>query len=109
MVGNCYKISCNRSKISNRQSYKTSKKWCKTHYSDICQLYKTKIEVMNVKRIFGSLLTVLGIIGLIYAAYVFATTGGETRDIKALAIYGILGVIFFFAGISLVRNTKDES
>ncbi|HMK07266.1 MAG TPA: hypothetical protein VK476_07030 [Flavobacterium sp.] len=64
---------------------------------------------MNVKRIFGSLLTVLGIIGLIYAAYVFANTGGETRDVKSLIIYGGLGVVFFFAGIGLVRNTRDES
>jgi len=64
---------------------------------------------MNIKRIFGSLLTILGIIGLIYAAYVFTNTGGQTRDIKALIIYGILGIIFFISGISLVRNTKDES
>jgi len=64
---------------------------------------------MNIKRIFGSLLTLLGIIGLLYAAYVFANTGGETRDMKSLAIYGILGIIFFISGISLVRNTKDES
>ena len=64
---------------------------------------------MNVKRIFGTLLTILGIIGLIYAAYVFANTGGETRDIKSLAIYGILGIVFFLSGISLVRNTKDEA
>lgn len=64
---------------------------------------------MNVKRIFGTLLTLLGIIGLIYAAYVFATTGGQMRDIKSLLIYGILGVIFFLSGISLIRNTKDEA
>ena len=64
---------------------------------------------MNVKRIFGTLLTLHGIIGLIYAAYVFATTGGQMRDVKSLIIYGILGVIFFLSGISLIRNTKDEA
>jgi uncharacterized membrane protein len=64
---------------------------------------------MNLKRMFGAILTLLGIIGLIYAAYVFANTGGETRDVKALAIYGILGLIFFISGIGLVRATKDES
>ena len=64
---------------------------------------------MNVKRIFGTLLTLLGIIGLIYAAYVFATTSGQMRDVKSLIIYGILGVIFFLSGISLIRNTKDEA
>lgn len=64
---------------------------------------------MNIKRIFGSLLTLLGIISLIYAAYVFMNTGGQTRDIKALAIYGILGLIFFISGINLIRATKDEA
>lgn len=64
---------------------------------------------MNVKRIFGSLLTVLGIISLLYAAYMFMNTSGGVQDVKALSIYGILGIIFFIAGISLVRTTKDES
>jgi uncharacterized membrane protein len=64
---------------------------------------------MNIKRIFGSLLTILGIAGLIYAAILFVNTTGGTRNIKSLAIYGILGLIFFIAGIGLVRNTKDES
>jgi len=64
---------------------------------------------MNVKRIFGSILTILGIIGLIYAAYVFANTGGQMRDVKSVIIYGILGIVFFLSGISLVRNTKDEA
>jgi hypothetical protein len=64
---------------------------------------------MNVKRIFGALLTILGIGGLIYAAVVFASTTDGTRDVKSLIIFGILGLIFFISGISLVRTTKDES
>lgn len=64
---------------------------------------------MNVKRVFGAVLTVLGVAGLIYSAVVFASTSGETRDIKSLLIFGILGLIFFIAGIGLVRTTKDES
>jgi hypothetical protein len=64
---------------------------------------------MNLKRIFGALLTALGIGGLIYTAVIFADTSGETRDIKSLIIYGVLGIIFFVSGISLVRTTKDES
>ncbi|MCK9399737.1 MAG: hypothetical protein M0Q51_07035 [Bacteroidales bacterium] len=64
---------------------------------------------MNVKRIFGVLLTVLGIGGLIYAAVLFVNLSGGTRDIKALVIFGILGIIFFIAGIGLIRTTKDES
>ena len=64
---------------------------------------------MNLKRIFGTILTVLGTGGLIYTAILFANTSGNNQDIKALIIYGILGFVFFFAGISLVRTTKDEA
>jgi hypothetical protein len=64
---------------------------------------------MNLKRIFGALLTLLGIGGLIYTAILFINTSGGTRDIKALLIFGILGIIFFASGIGLVRTTKDES
>ncbi|MXV49582.1 hypothetical protein GS399_01245 [Pedobacter sp. HMF7647] len=59
---------------------------------------------MNVKRIFGTILTILGIVGLIYAAVGFVQGTGEA---KALIVYAILGIIFFFAGIGLVRNTQD--
>ena len=64
---------------------------------------------MNVKRIFGTILTILGIVGLIYTAVVFANTGGGERDIKVLIIYGVLGIIFFVSGISLIKTTKDEA
>ena len=64
---------------------------------------------MNIKRIFGALLTLLGIAGLIYAAVLFTNSTGSTRNIKSLVIYGLLGLVFFIAGISLVRTTKDES
>ena len=64
---------------------------------------------MNLKRIFGTILTLLGIGGLIYTAVLFAETAGATADVKSLIIYGILGLIFFTSGISLVRTTKDES
>ena len=64
---------------------------------------------MNLKRIFGALLTALGIGGLIYTAIVFSSTSGGTGDVKELIIYGILGIVFFVSGISLVRTTKDES
>lgn len=64
---------------------------------------------MNIKRFFGALLTALGIGGLIYDAVIFTNTEGSEKDIKTLVIYGILGIVFFTAGISLVRATKDES
>jgi len=64
---------------------------------------------MNLKRIFGALLTLLGIGGLIYAAVLFIITTENTHNIKSAIIFGILGIIFFVSGISLVRTTKDES
>ena len=68
-----------------------------------------KEELMNLKRIFGALLTILGIIGLLYVAIYFVKTTGNNHDVKTIIIYGILGLIFFISGISLVRTTKDES
>ena len=64
---------------------------------------------MNIKRIFGAILTLLGIGSLIYAAVIFSNTSGGIRDIKSLTIFGILGLLFFISGIGLVRATKDES
>jgi hypothetical protein len=63
---------------------------------------------MNIKRIFGALLSLLGIGSLIYTAVLFVNSSGE-RNIRALFMYGILGLIFFTAGIGLVRTTKDEA
>jgi hypothetical protein len=59
------------------------------------------------KRIFGIILTLLGIGGLIAAAMNFVDTGGGVKDMKMIAVYGILGAVFFFAGIGLIRSTKD--
>lgn len=63
---------------------------------------------MNVKRTFGIILTILGIVGLIYCAVLFINNSG-TRGIKSLIVYGILGAIFFFTGIGLIRTTQDDS
>ena len=64
---------------------------------------------MNIKRIFGSLLTLLGVAGLIYAAVLFVNTHGSDHDIRGLIIYTILGLVFFVSGIGLIRATKDEA
>jgi len=63
---------------------------------------------MNIKKIFGAVLTVLGICGLTYAAILFANLSGGTHVYKEIAIYGILGLIFFVSGISLVQTIKDN-
>lgn len=61
---------------------------------------------MNLKRTFGAILTVLGIIGLIYAGIgIINHNSGYTT----LTVVGIIAVLFFFTGISLVRNTTDEA
>jgi uncharacterized membrane protein YdcZ (DUF606 family) len=62
---------------------------------------------MNLKRTFGAILTIIGIIGLLYAAVVFVNTGFGTHDVRLISMYGILGLIFFIAGIGLVKKTKD--
>jgi formate-dependent nitrite reductase membrane component NrfD len=64
---------------------------------------------MNIKRFFGTILTVLGIGGLIYTAILFSSANSDFESVKPLLIYGILGAVFFISGISLVRTTKDES
>lgn len=61
---------------------------------------------MNLKRIFGTILTVLGIIGLIYAAIGFVQS---TEGYKMLIVFAALGVVFFFTGIGLVRSTTDQA
>ncbi|WP_026707352.1 hypothetical protein [Flavobacterium frigidarium] len=64
---------------------------------------------MNLKRIFGALLTLLGLAALIYTAIAFTNGSSEGQDVKTMIVYGILGLVFFSSGISLVKATKDES
>jgi uncharacterized membrane protein len=64
---------------------------------------------MNIKRLFGIILTVLGIAGLIYFATVFMNASGTERQVKSLIVYGVLGAIFFFTGIGLIRTTRDDA
>ena len=59
------------------------------------------------KRIFGIILTLLGIVGLIMGAMNFVQNSSGTYNIKLILVYGILGAVFFFAGIALIRNTRD--
>jgi len=61
------------------------------------------------KRLLGIILSLLGIASLIYAAFSFMNGNAGTRNIKTIVTFGVLGAIFFFAGISLVRNTKDKA
>ena len=68
------------------------------------------IETMNMKRTFGAILTILGIIGIIWGAYDFMTGGGGLPGGKFNALIPfIIGLIFFGSGIGLVKGTKDEA
>ena len=58
------------------------------------------------KRIIGVILTLTGIGGLIYAAISITKSSNSFKDI---AVYGILGLIFFLSGIGLIRNTNDKA
>ncbi|GHA60141.1 hypothetical protein [Pontibacter akesuensis] len=65
---------------------------------------------MNQKRTFGSLLTLLGIAGIIWGAYAFLMGGdGGVIGKYTAAVPFIVGLIFFFSGINLIKTTKDEA
>ncbi|WP_394971246.1 hypothetical protein [uncultured Croceitalea sp.] len=61
---------------------------------------------MDIKKIFGSILTLAGIGGLIYTAILY---GNNSENIRAMVIYGALGILFFFSGIGLIRNITQKS
>jgi uncharacterized membrane protein len=64
---------------------------------------------MNQKRTFGALLTILGIIGIIYAALGFLQIAGVSLSKINCLVPFIVGLIFFFAGINLVKATSDRA
>ncbi|RVU01706.1 hypothetical protein EOD41_07020 [Mucilaginibacter limnophilus] len=61
---------------------------------------------MNLKRTFGTILSILGIVGLIYTGVGVIQKSG---DMTTLVVVGIISIIFFFTGIGLVRNTADRA
>ncbi len=61
------------------------------------------------KKVLGIILSILGVIGLVICAVNFMNGGSGNKNIKEIIIYGVLGAIFFFSGIGLVRNTNDKA
>lgn len=60
---------------------------------------------MDTKKLLGTILTVLGIIGLIAGVFgIFS--GGQALGMNAYA-FGILVIVFFSAGISLMKTVKS--
>ena len=68
--------------------------------SPLIALIKDQVQNLNKKGI-GAL--------AIYAGMSFMNGGEGTRNIKAIIFTGVLGAVFFFAGISLIKNTKDKA
>lgn len=67
---------------------------------------------MDLKQTFGAILTILGIIGLIYGAYAFLAGGGSLGNLHvdkfSAAVPFIVGLIFFFSGIGLIKRTPNQ-
>ena len=61
------------------------------------------------KRVLGIILSLLGVGGLIYAGFIFMSGGGGERNIKGIIFAGVIGAIFFFSGIGLIRSTQDKA
>ena len=64
---------------------------------------------MNQKRTFGTILTVLGIIGIIYGAMGFLQVAGVALGKLNSLVPFAVGLIFFFAGINLIKTTSDRT
>ncbi|WP_303311467.1 hypothetical protein [Hymenobacter sp. BT730] len=64
---------------------------------------------MNQKRTFGAILTILGIVGIIYGALGFLQIAGVSLGKLNSIVPFVIGLIFFFAGINLVKATGDRA
>ena len=61
---------------------------------------------MNMKRTFGAVLSILGIIGLIYTGVMIIN---HSNSVTTMIVVGVISIIFFTSGMGLVRNTTDET
>ena len=61
------------------------------------------------KRILGIILAIVGIFGLILTAVKIVNGSSGAKNIKEIFVYGILGAIFFFSGIGLIKRTNDKA
>jgi hypothetical protein len=61
------------------------------------------------KRTLGIILTLLGIVGLVLSGVNFLKGNSNSYNIKQIVTFGILGAVFFFAGIRLIQNTRDKA
>ena len=64
---------------------------------------------MNIKRIFGAILTIVGAFGLAYALVLFVDMPDGAQDGNVLVMYGVVGALFLTAGISFIRISRNEA
>jgi hypothetical protein len=57
------------------------------------------------KRILGIVLSLAGLTALIVAAFYFMYPGSG-RGVMQIIVYALLGDVFFFSGVGLVRKTR---
>jgi hypothetical protein len=66
------------------------------------------ITIAMEKRLVGVIMIILGIAFLILIARNFVPGNTKTNHSAwSVVVYGILGLLFFFAGIGLIRSTRD--
>ena len=64
---------------------------------------------MNTKNNIGTLLTILGMIILIFTAMQLINSIGSGGDIKIFILGGIPGLMLFFSGIGLSYSTIEKA
>ena len=66
------------------------------------------INITMEKRLFGALMSLLGVACLVLAIYYFIErSAGNNHPILSFAMFGIPGILFFFAGVGMIRSTRD--
>jgi hypothetical protein len=60
------------------------------------------------KKLFGIIITLLGITGLLLATYNLVQGYiSANHRVMSVIVYGLQGILFFFSGIGIIRNTHD--
>ncbi len=63
---------------------------------------------MNIKSILGILLSLVGIIGILYSIMLYTSGAEAGTNMRTLIIYGVFGAILLLSGFGLNESVKDE-
>jgi len=67
---------------------------------------------LDLKKIFGSVLTVLGVIVVLFACVTFLSDGKPVLGFSVTkaesAVPFIVGFLFFVGGLNLIKHTSDS-